>query len=503
MSNAAPNGRPVFSGVEASGSVPIEYRFSHAKNGNRHLLVVFANLGAPGEWGWANGVLDKTRANILWIRDQFDGQNSYYLCKGMDFSLERSVIELISRVMNALSLTPDDCTMFGSSKGGTAALYFGLKYGFRNVVASVPQFRVGTYVKESMPGAARLMMGEVTDEKVHILDSVLPSVVGSGTYRDANIYLISSPQDEQYTRHVEPFLGLFQGYTNFNFVYNDSPLIASHGKVTLRNLPTIMGLLNLLVDGIAPRIGVITNGQEQPERDTSAIDSYLSSTSQMRGDTFSAPVVSTPVPHQEVPGNAVRFVGSAPGAVRVSMWENGKYLGSSQVLPDGSWSWAPDRTWAGGKHVIRLFAVDANKFHSARTEVAFTVQAQGSPSPGPHAASGGQFPGQQTATPSAPAPVISVPAPGQQVPGPVIGLMGYAQGAVHVEFMEEGMPLGMAPVAPDSSWSWESGWSWTEGPHTVECHAVDMGGNKSQRTAVTFSVVNAYASPAPAQHLGY
>ena len=43
--------------------------------------------------------------------------------------------------------------------------------------------------------------------------------------------------------------------------------------------------------------------------------------------------------------------------------------------------------------------------------------------------------------------------------------------------------------------------SWTEGPHTVECHAVDMVGNKSQRTAVTFSVVNAYASPAPAQHL--
>lgn len=143
--------------------------------------------------------------------------------------------------------------------------------------------------------------------------------------------------------------------------------------------------------------------------------------------------------------------------------------------------------------------MDANKFHSARTEVIFTVPAQAFPDPSP--APGGQVPVQQAVGTTAPAPVISVPAPGQQVPGPVIGLMGYVQGAVHVELMEEGMPLGMAPVAPDGSWSWESGWSWIEGPHTVECHAVDMSGNKSQRTAVTFSVVNAYASPAPAQHM--
>ncbi|WP_411088561.1 hypothetical protein [Streptomyces sp. 061-3] len=485
MSNAAPNGRPVFSGVEASGSVPIEYRFSHAKNGNRHLVVVFANLNAPGEWGWANGVLDKTRANILWIRDQFDGQNSYYLCKGMDFSLERSVIELISRVMNALALTPDDCTMFGSSKGGTAALYFGLKYGFRNVVASVPQFRIGTFVKESMPGAARLMMGEVTDEKVHILDSVLPNVVRAGTYRDANVYLISSPQDEQYTHHVEPFLGLFQGYTNFNFVYNDSPLIASHGKVTLRNLPTMMGLLNLLVDGITPRIGVVSNGQEQPERDTSAIDAYLSSTSQMRGDTFPAPVVSTPVSHQELPGNAVRFVGSALGAVRVSMWENGKYLGSPQVLPDGSWSWAPEKTWARGKHVIRLFAVDANKFHSARTEVVFTAL---DPAFAP--------------TPNLPAaPVVTAPVAHQQVVGAAVGFMGYAQGAAQVSFRENGTPLGVAPVGPDGSWSWEAGWAWPEGPHNVEYVAVDAAGNESPRSLHAFTVVNTFAVPANASYV--
>lgn len=141
MSNAAPAGRRIFTGVEASGKFPIDYKFTHARNGNRRLMVVFANLNAPDEYGWGNGVLDKTRSNILWIRDKFDGVNSYYLCKEMDFSLEESVIGLISRVMHALELTPDDCIMFGSSKGGTAALYYGLKYGFRDIVASVPSSR--------------------------------------------------------------------------------------------------------------------------------------------------------------------------------------------------------------------------------------------------------------------------------------------------------------------------------------------------------------------------
>ncbi|MGW1708783.1 hypothetical protein ACWCP8_25460 [Streptomyces sp. NPDC002206] len=498
MSNAPSGGAP-HSGIEASGKYPVQYRFAHAKKGNQHLVVVFANFAAPDDYGWSNGVFDNLRSNILWIRDQFDGKNSYYLCKGMDFELERSVITLISNVMNSLGLTPDQCTMWGGSKGGSAALYFGLKYGFRNIVSIVPQFLIGTYL-EKHPSVAEFMMGQVTETNIRVLDNAIPDLVRAGANRGANIYVLSSPQDEQYPVQVEPFLGLFNGYENFNFIFSDSPFISDHTDVTRRNVPMLMGLINFLIDGMAPRLGFVGNGREQPDADRSAIDGYLKATSQVR-PSFPAPMVFTPSPGQQVHTPTVGFTGSAPGAVRVSIWEHGKFLGSPQAAPDGSWSWELGRPWSKGQHVVRIFAVDTTGFASPATEVAFTVQAQGSPSPGPHMASGGQLPVQQTAGPSAPAPVISVPAPGQQVPGPVIGLMGYAPGAVHVEFVEEGMPLGMAPVAPDSSWSWESGWSWTEGPHTVECHAVDMGGNKSQRTAVTFSVVNAYASPAPAQHL--
>jgi hypothetical protein len=208
-----------------------------------------------------------------------------------------------------------------------------------------------------------------------------------------------------------------------------------------------------------------------------------------------------PSPGQQVHAPAVQFTGSAPGAVRVSFWERGKFLGSPDVAPDGSWSWELGRPWSQGDHAVRVFGVDATGFASPATEVLFTVPAPGSVPSGIHPEPGHQAPVQQRADQVAPGPVISVPASGQQVPGPVIGFAGYAQGAAYVEFVKDGMRLGTAPVAPDSRWSWDSGWSWPEAQHTVECYAVDASGNESHWSVVTFSVVNAYAPPPSAGHL--
>ncbi|MFJ6754827.1 hypothetical protein ACIQNK_07335 [Streptomyces sp. NPDC091273] len=492
MSKAAQNSRRVFTGVDSAGAVPVEYRFSHARNGNRHLVVVFANRYAPGEWGWANGKLDLLRSNILWIRDLFDGANTYYLCKGMDFSLEQSVAGLISRVMHALSLSPDQVTMFGSSKGGSAALFYGLKYGFRNIVASVPQFRIGTRVKEGNPDAVRVMMGEATEQNVRILDSVLPDLVHSGANRSANIYLISSPQDEQYASQVEPFIRLFQGHENFNFVYNDSPLITDHGKVTLRNLPTMIGLLNLLVEGISPRFGMVRNGYEEPERDKSAIEAYLTQTSLVQSsEAFPKPVVLSPAPEDRVPANTVRFTGTAPGAVRVSFWQDGKHKGSAPVAADGTWVWERSSPWPKGRHVVRLFAADANNYQTERTEVVFTAVEHASeplpeyvPAPAPL-----PRPAQPLAL------SVTAPVAHQQVQGPAVGFAGYAPGAVRVDFQEGGVTLGTCDVRADGSWVWESGWAWNEGDHFVEAIAVDAVGNASPWTAVPFTSVNGYTVP--------
>ncbi|MFB6959912.1 hypothetical protein ACFCYB_23515 [Streptomyces sp. NPDC056309] len=373
MSKAPAKGRQVIQGIDASGGYPVEYRFSHARSGNRHLMVVFANLFAPDDYGWATGILDNLRSNILWIRDRFEGRNTYYLCKDMDFAVESSVIGLISKVMNSLGLTPGDVTLWGSSKGGTAALYFGLRYGFRNIVASVPQLRVGTFVRDVYPDVGRHMLGEaMPDDNVRVLDAIMPGLLESGANPDAHIYVVSSPQDEQYGSQVEPFLGLLQRYRNFNFIFSESPFISDHGKVTQRNTPPLLGIAYLLVEGIAPRIGLTRHGYEEPDADRSPIDAFLKSTSVVQ-DSFAPPVVTVPAEDGMLPSEGVRFEGRAPGAVRVSMWENGRYLASAPVAGDGSWGWDRGQAWSPGPHAVRLFSVDASGYQSERVDVRFTV----------------------------------------------------------------------------------------------------------------------------------
>ncbi|MFD4555432.1 hypothetical protein ACFWP5_14125 [Streptomyces sp. NPDC058469] len=489
MSEATGKGRKVIGGIDASGAHPVEYRFTHARSGNRHLMVVFANIYAPDDYGWATGILDNLRSNILWIRDRFGGQNTYYLCKEMDFTVEQSVLGLITRVMKSLGLTPGDVTLWGSSKGGSAALHFGLRYGFRNIVASVPQLRIGTFVRDVYPETGRHMLGEaMADDNVRVLDAVLPDLLASGANAEANLYLVSSPQDEQYSTQVEPFLGLLQRYPNFNLIFSESPFITDHGKVTQRNTPPLLGIAYLLVEGMAPRLGVTRHGYEDPEADKSGITSFLESTSVVQ-DSFAAPVVTAPQPHDLLPAADVRFVGRAPGAVRVSIWENGKYLSSAPVGADGGWTWYREQPWGAGEHRVRLFAVDASGYQSGRTEVQFSASE--------HVAA--PMDGQGGPGPLLP-PLVHTPEPRQQLLDVQVRFTGAANGATQVGFRENGVFLGSCALAPDGRWLWNADWRWAEGMHTVEVFAVNAAGTESPPAPVTFAVIRTAAGPAHPAH---
>ncbi|MGC0374049.1 hypothetical protein [Streptomyces sp. SAI-229] len=491
MTKAASKGRDIVTGIDTSGAHPVEYRFARARKGNRHLTVVFANLAAPDDYGWSTGVLDDLRSNILWIRDRFQGGISYYLCREMDFAVERSVIELITKVMRSLDLTPNDVTLWGSSKGGSAALYFGLRYGFRNMVACVPQFLIGTFVRDVYPKVGRSMLGEgLAEENVRALDAVLPDLLRAGANPEANIYLVSSPQDEQYTVQVEPFLGLLQRYPNFNFIFSESPFITEHNKVTVRNVPPLLGIAYLLADGIAPRFGTVRNGYEEPDRDSSALDAFLAATAKVQQtETFPPPVVAVPAAGGAVPCEGSRFTGSAPGAVRVSVWENGKFLASPKVAPDGTWGWTPTGPWTSGSHRIKIFAVSPTGFHSKTTEVVFTADEAAAAGSAPH------VPGQPLQ-----APQVTTPECYEQVMGAAVRFTGLAGGAAQVGFRMGGTLLGTCPVAADGRWTWDSGWAWQEGMHTVEVFAMDAAGAESPTALLPFAVLNA---PAGAQPFGY
>ncbi|MFJ8013182.1 hypothetical protein [Streptomyces sp. NPDC096339] len=259
---AAIDRRAIVSGTDTAGLVPVEYKFRPADGDARHLIVVFSGLGAPKGYHFAGKSLESQRANILWIRDHFDEHYSYYMCRNMSFDIEFSVLSLIDRTLAGLNLTRGDVSLFGVSKGGSAALYYGLKYGFRNIVSVVPQFLIGDYVSDPRRATTgRYMLGaDMPQQNVDALNHAIPDMLKSYGAQGHNVYLITSEADEQYPVEIAPHLNLFWNCQNFNVIRTKSDMVRAHGEVSGYNMPLMNGILSALTEGAEPRLGFLENG---------------------------------------------------------------------------------------------------------------------------------------------------------------------------------------------------------------------------------------------------
>ncbi|MGS3152090.1 hypothetical protein ACB268_15005, partial [Aeromonas sanarellii] len=185
---------------------------------------------------------------------------TYYICKKMDFSVERAVIALIDSVLQQTGLSKHQCTLLGASKGGSAALYYGLKYDFKNIVASCPQFYIGSYSKKDWPQSAKNILDEQDPASTSKLDALIPQLLELDKSTDRNIYLITSPDDIQYATEVEPNLPYFSKYSNFNLIVTRSAIAWQHNNITRYNVPIILSIILAHGEGIAPRFGMVNNG---------------------------------------------------------------------------------------------------------------------------------------------------------------------------------------------------------------------------------------------------
>ncbi|WP_045300642.1 accessory Sec system protein Asp2 [Saccharothrix sp. ST-888] len=254
--------RAVVSGTDTSGPVPVEYKFRPADGDARHLIVIFSGFNAPNGYHFAGRSLNDLRANILWIRDHFDEHYSYYMCRDMSFDIEFSVLNLIDRTLAGLGLTRDQASLLGVSKGGSAALYYGLKHGFRNIVTVVPQFLIGDYVRDRAVTGRYMMGTDMPQQHVDALNGAITEQLKAYGAQGHNVYLFTSEADEQYETEINPHLNLFWNCANFNLIRTNSPMVRQHGEVSGYNLPIISGVLAALTDGAQPRIGFLENGDQ-------------------------------------------------------------------------------------------------------------------------------------------------------------------------------------------------------------------------------------------------
>jgi hypothetical protein len=153
--------------------------------------------------------------NFLFLVDTFGAEKngSYYKGERGDFFVERATDEIIRRVQAEHGLAVDRTVSLGSSMGATGALRFGLRRGFKGIVAVCPHIDLdlSALYQNRLPHVAAILGTEnvgaaehipVTRELRVLAESVprLPRLAIQSIRDDAGVH------DEQ----VLPFVGLWR-----------------------------------------------------------------------------------------------------------------------------------------------------------------------------------------------------------------------------------------------------------------------------------------------------
>ncbi|MGG3456041.1 accessory Sec system protein Asp2 [Paenibacillus rhizolycopersici] len=224
---------------------PVKYIFQHYPNSD-HLVVVFSAFNPKGSAPAYNYIrtIQSLDVNKLFILDDQGERGSYYLGINRTFDAEAAVVSLITKIANENNILHKNVICCGSSKGGFAALYFGIKYYFGHVIVGAPQTRLGSYLQgaRELP-TFELIAGDTSDSSKNFLDQILYDVV-SQAERVPNIMIHVGSGDHHYKGHVLPFVDHLKS-KSFD-CYLDIKDYSDHGDATHYQ--------KLLVDTIIDRV---------------------------------------------------------------------------------------------------------------------------------------------------------------------------------------------------------------------------------------------------------
>jgi len=190
-----------------NSNVPIKYVFNEGNVNKDHLVIMFSGFSentakVKHVYNYMR-TLNDFDCNKLFILDNYGPTGSYYIGENMSYEVESSVLSLITFITRKYRIAPHNVILTGSSKGGTAALYFGLKYNFGHVIAGAFQTRITTYIKEHRPEAYAFMVGGDAQKEEQLNEIVYKQLEKEVL---TNLFLMSSENDWQYAEHIEPFL---------------------------------------------------------------------------------------------------------------------------------------------------------------------------------------------------------------------------------------------------------------------------------------------------------
>lgn len=200
----------------------INYMFYPNKD-SKYLVIVFSGYSIHPEikamYNYVKSIED-INVNKLFILDNYgyDQRGCWYLGENLDFNVEYSVNELINYIRSEYNIDSENIISSGSSKGGFASVYYGIKYKFGNIIVGAPQVLLYNYIC-NFKNILNSMEGLEVDNK-EILNNIIMEL---DICEYTNFYIYCGKQDGHLKEHVLPllkkididkngvYLGLFNG----------------------------------------------------------------------------------------------------------------------------------------------------------------------------------------------------------------------------------------------------------------------------------------------------
>src|SRR5699024_2822932 len=115
--------------------------------GYEKLAVVFNAVHAPYKYPLESydDILKSNGYNVLYINDNQLEIGSSFIKGKNNSSIESDIENVIFSIINKYDYLLDNVVLLGRSKAGFAALYYGLKNGFKNIIAFTPLSKLGDY----------------------------------------------------------------------------------------------------------------------------------------------------------------------------------------------------------------------------------------------------------------------------------------------------------------------------------------------------------------------
>lgn len=214
------------------GKNKIRYIYQTQKESDVLIVVFsgFSGAGMPARYNYMRTLQD-IKANKLYILDDFGYQNrgGYYLVDRdgiFNGTITHEIVALIAKYAK---------NRMGSSKGGSAALLYGILCRADMTISGAPQYYIGDYLNcDSHRKILKGIYGSSEQEAVIALNEILPCAVKDHAGDShLKVYVHCSKNEHTYKDHVEAMVrDLNQnGYSvllDAEYYYMDHQDVAKH-----------------------------------------------------------------------------------------------------------------------------------------------------------------------------------------------------------------------------------------------------------------------------------